>query len=534
MGRGGGNGPSLFELHLRSTARLGTTNAFEKAFDFAIRRTAPLANISHIISGDINTTSRKRKGPPTSTIQPTDTHRHDRVAVTTQVKRTVRGRLSFDFEPPQHAIPEPGESSRPPVSAVTAVTTFSSSTDDSAEPERENDVTDSPPVQRNLEVPVYTFITSLSSDNKPAEIHLQEHPFPVAEPEIAGPAEPEFEVPEEPYFPVPAEPEFEAPGAPHFEVLADPEIAVPEPYIADPDEPEVVVLGVTPRRRPNTRASVTRQREHINEVMQHGQPIQEQHVDKRFWHLSRINQGGHPSAMQRWSVEMHPGLSAKPESSLRDCRCTMPKILEVMPVQLGTKITQAECDFLTVNGFVLVHRIPSTTHQAQDFPSIVDIRINVDLYAQKVQSVPSTFRFNSRGQKQCRRKTTASNECMNRLQSARTTTMLLTGQWEVREGNGYGKMFQISTHLGADMRRYIVQLCCFPTCSCEDFFTRETQVKTFTPCKHIYWVYLNVLGVNPQCKLIHQPVLTKIEVEKLLSMQSMAADERLRVDLDVL
>ncbi|KAL3675368.1 hypothetical protein R1sor_025316 [Riccia sorocarpa] len=221
MGRGGGNGPSLFELHMRAVARLGTTDAFEKAFGFAIRRIAPLANIPHIISGDINTTSRKRKGPATSTIHPTDTHRHNRVAVTTQVNRTVRGRLSFDFEPPQraemepgessrppqHAVTELGESSRPPVSAVTAVTTLSSSTDDSAKP-------------------------------------------------IASPEEPEFEV------------------------LADPEIAVPRPYSADPDEP--VVLGVILRRRPNTRASMTRQRETINEVMQHGQAIEEQIVDKRF------------------------------------------------------------------------------------------------------------------------------------------------------------------------------------------------------------------------------------------------------------
>ncbi|KAL3682280.1 hypothetical protein R1sor_000302 [Riccia sorocarpa] len=311
MGRGGGNGPSLFELHIRAAARLGTTDVFEKAFDFAIRRTAPLANIPHIISGDINTTSRKRKGPATLTIHPTDTHRHDRVAVTTQVNRTVRCRLSFDFEPPQYAEMEPGESSRPPqhaviepressrpsVSAVTAVTTLSSSTDDSAEPERKNDVIDSQPVQRNLEVPVYTFITSLSSDDEPDEVPLKQvHPhFPVPEPEIAGPVEPEFEVLEDSYFAVLPEQDFEAPGAPYFAVPADPDTADPEPYIADPDEPEVVVLGVTPRRRPNTRASMTRQCEHINEVMQHGQAIEEQIVDKRFGHLSRINQGGHPS-----------------------------------------------------------------------------------------------------------------------------------------------------------------------------------------------------------------------------------------------
>ncbi|KAL3688100.1 hypothetical protein R1sor_014409 [Riccia sorocarpa] len=512
MGRGGGNGPSLFELHLRAAARLGTTDAFEKAFDFAIRRTAPLANIPHIITGDINTTSRKRKGQATSTIHPTDTHRHDRVAVTTQVKRTVRGRLAFDFEHPQHAVTEPRESSRPPVSTVTAVTTLSTSTDDSAE------------LERQMMSSILNLCHEIWRSRCPEEpeFEVPEEPY------IAVPAEPEFEAPGSPYFADPAEPEFEAPGTPYFAVPADPEIAVPQPYIADPDEPEVVVLGVTPMRRSNTRASMTRQREHINEVMQHGQAIKEQIVDKRFWHLSRINQGGHPSCnaamvgrnapkafcktrIKSSGLSIHgmpvvapsfvgytrfngverqnqfwfcPKMACIKSKGTNACRFQMPQVPDVMPVQLGTKITQAECDFLTVNGFVLVHRIPSTTQHAQDFPSNVDIRINVDLYAQKIQSVPSIFRFGSRGIKTCRRKTTTSNECMKRLQSARTTTMLMTGQWEVREGNGYGKMFQISTHLGADMKRYIVQLCCFSTCSCEDFLL--TQMKTFTPCKHIY------------------------------------------------
>ncbi|KAL3698763.1 hypothetical protein R1sor_012839 [Riccia sorocarpa] len=452
MGRDGGNGPSLFELQLRAAARLGTTDAFEKAFDFAIRRTAPLANIPHIISGDINTTSRKRKRPATSTIEPTDTHRHDRVAVTTQVKRTVRGRLSFVFEPQQHAILEPGESSRPPLSAVTAVTTLSSSTDDSVEPERENDVTDSQPVQRNLEVPVYTFVTSLSSDDEPAKVPLQEHPFPEPEPEIASQEEPEFEVPEEPYIAVPAEPEFEAPGAPFFEVPTDPEIAVPQPYIVNPDEPEVVVLGVTPRRRPNTRASMTRQRETINEVMQYGQAIEEQTVDKRYWHLSRINQCGHPAYNAAMVGRNAPRAFCK--TRIKSSGLSMHGMPVVTPSFVGyTKFNgiERQNQFWFCPKMACIKskgtnacrfQMPQVPEQAQDFPSNVDIRINVDFYAQKIQSVPSTFRFGSRGIKTCRRKTTASNECMKRLQSARTTTMLMTGQWEVREGNGYGKMFQ--------------------------------------------------------------------------------------------
>ncbi|KAL3701458.1 hypothetical protein R1sor_019480 [Riccia sorocarpa] len=81
------------------------TDAFEKAFDIAIRQTDPLRNIPHTVNGDINTTTYKRKGPATSTIRSGDTHKHDRVAVTSQVTRRVKGRLHFDFTT-THSIPE--------------------------------------------------------------------------------------------------------------------------------------------------------------------------------------------------------------------------------------------------------------------------------------------------------------------------------------------------------------------------------------------------------------------------------------------
>ncbi|KAL3689344.1 hypothetical protein R1sor_015653 [Riccia sorocarpa] len=138
---------SLFSKMLEGLKdRLGTTEAFEKAFDIAVRQTDPLRNIPHTLNGDINTTTYKRKGPTTSTIRSGDTHRYDRVAVTSQVTRRVKGRLQFDFTtthsipvhtavPTTHTIPDkirvqtthtiPVEESQ--------ITTISSSTDHSTE-----------------------------------------------------------------------------------------------------------------------------------------------------------------------------------------------------------------------------------------------------------------------------------------------------------------------------------------------------------------------------------------------------------------
>ncbi|KAL3688162.1 hypothetical protein R1sor_014471 [Riccia sorocarpa] len=65
---------------------------------------------------------------------------------------------------------------------------------------------------------------------------------------------------------------------------------------------DVVVLRVTPRARPPTRAfpiNVPTLDEMVDQlpvgVMQNGQAVVEQDVDKRFWHLSRIHPSGNPA-----------------------------------------------------------------------------------------------------------------------------------------------------------------------------------------------------------------------------------------------
>ncbi|KAJ7560362.1 hypothetical protein O6H91_04G126600 [Diphasiastrum complanatum] len=59
---------------------------------------------------------------------------------------------------------------------------------------------------------------------------------------------------------------------------------------------------------------------------------------------------------------------------------------------------------------------------------------------------------------------------------------------------------------------HIVKICDSLTCTCEDFNSMLAKRK-FTPCKHMYFVYVVVLGLdidNNTC--IHQPHLSLIEL----------------------
>ncbi|KAL3676710.1 hypothetical protein R1sor_026658 [Riccia sorocarpa] len=77
----------------------------QKAFDTAVRLTEPLKDIQFTINGDITTKLHKRRGFATATINEADTHRHDRVVVTSQVVRRSKTRLSFDFLAPSTSMP---------------------------------------------------------------------------------------------------------------------------------------------------------------------------------------------------------------------------------------------------------------------------------------------------------------------------------------------------------------------------------------------------------------------------------------------
>ncbi|KAL3686620.1 hypothetical protein R1sor_009194 [Riccia sorocarpa] len=494
MGRGGGTGPSLFELYLRAADRLGTPDAFEKAFDSAVRQTEPLKDMHATINGDLATKTQKRKTPVTNTIHVEDTHKHDRIAVTAQVQRRVRSHLEFDIDDTDPTTPGNFEAGQSTAQGRTGtdpadITTISTSSDIFTPDIEDNVVNNSQPIvteegeQDPNPVPTVDFVEPISETKSEVEIigHTRQQARQSTE---------------------------------------------------DDGEPDVVIIRVTPRSRPPTR-QFPRPAEPVphpiqirreGEVTQFGLPVQEQNVDRRFWHPSRINPAGNPACNAAMTGRGAPRSVCK--TKIKIAGLTMPPVPEVMPVITGTNLSQAEVDFLGAKGFVLVHRLPQAVPNIVGRPSIVDIRINVDIYPQKVQTVPLDFGYNARGTKGCRRKPTPSTECNKRVQSALTSMMMLNGTWDIHEGNGCGKMFRVSTHLHADVRNYIVQICCFPTCSCQDFFERETLRKTYCPCKHLYWVYFKVLGLSPNINLVHQLIFLKKELELIILYQTTSADER--------
>ena len=76
--------------------------------------------------------------------------------------------------------------------------------------------------------------------------------------------------------------------------------------------------------------------------------------------------------------------------------------------------------------------------------------------------------------------------------------------------------------------KYEVHIKKEPCCSCADFQSRESRNKSFLACKHMYFVYLRVLGLDEhQFMCIHQPTLQDRDLRLILNQ------ERKIVALDV-
>ncbi|KAL3694599.1 hypothetical protein R1sor_008250 [Riccia sorocarpa] len=335
----------MHELTLRAADRLGTTEAFEKAFDIAVRQTDLLKNILHTVNGDINTRTYKRKGPATSTIHSGDTHRHDRVAVTSQVTRQVKGRLHFDFTttqsipedirvPTTHTIPEeiklptahtiPEDIALP--TQTSQITTLSNSTELSTKLQANDALHE---ISQQDGPGYFQAHQGDGFQGEDATHSLDRQDTPVLFPapqvgnfnqEVAVGCIPEqqdlnHESPDQHDAEHPPEQEDGMANPNITELSSDSELRQTQaragqgthPVDAHPrtdldSDDDVVVLRVTPRARPPTRAFPINMRtlDEMDDqfplgVMQNGQAVVEQDVDKRFWHLSRIHPTRNPA-----------------------------------------------------------------------------------------------------------------------------------------------------------------------------------------------------------------------------------------------
>ena len=59
-----------------------------------------------------------------------------------------------------------------------------------------------------------------------------------------------------------------------------------------------------------------------------------------------------------------------------------------------------------------------------------------------------------------------------------------------------------------------------PPCTCPDFADREVKKRPYLACKHLYFVFLQVLGLSQNENMfIHQPILSNRDLYNALSRQ---------------
>ena len=66
-----------------------------------------------------------------------------------------------------------------------------------------------------------------------------------------------------------------------------------------------------------------------------------------------------------------------------------------------------------------------------------------------------------------------------------------------------------------------------PFCTCPNFQRRETEKKPYLACKHMYFVYTQILGLDHNEHMImHQPTLTDRDISFILSQDCCVAPVR--------
>ena len=106
-----------------------------------------------------------------------------------------------------------------------------------------------------------------------------------------------------------------------------------------------------------------------------------------------------------------------------------------------------------------------------------------------------------------------SQEAETRISKAQSMLATVINESEIDPAPHF--IFHLACESGQE---YFIHLMENPWCTCADFMGRETRGKSYLACKHIFFVYLRVLGLNKiQDMEIQQPTLSQADVSKMLS-----------------
>ena len=104
-----------------------------------------------------------------------------------------------------------------------------------------------------------------------------------------------------------------------------------------------------------------------------------------------------------------------------------------------------------------------------------------------------------------------SQEVEKRISKAQSMLATVINESEIDPAPHF--IFHLACKSGQE---YFIHIMENPWCTRPNFMGRETKGKYYLACKHIYFVYLRVLGLNKiQDMEIHQPTLSQADVTKM-------------------
>lgn len=194
----------------------------------------------------------------------------------------------------------------------------------------------------------------------------------------------------------------------------------------------------------------------------------------------------------------------------------LPPVPTILQVQLGTTLTIAEIEFLSSKGLHFVGRSQVSGLSSHG----VALRIDVDSYPERINMENTTDRLQFRNRNRIRHRSVITINHLQRIERAEQQEMIVISEQTVTEGNAFGMRFCVRTHENEDTplyKEYWVQICCFPTCSCDDYWQHHWYKSSFLLCKHLYWILKNVFHLEIRTNLlIIQPVWTVAELKCVL------------------
>ena len=184
-----------------------------------------------------------------------------------------------------------------------------------------------------------------------------------------------------------------------------------------------------------------------------------------------------------------------------------PTYPDVWKVDIGTNITSEETEKLLKAGFnveVQLSQVVGSSGLGESFAQATKRKMNIG----KGEKEPMSNTTRS-----SKWRHSISQEAEKRISKAQSMLAIVINESEMEPAPH--SIFHLVCESGQE---YFIHIMEKPWCNCPNFMGRDTREKSYIARKHIYFVYLRVLGLNKiQDMEIHQPTPSQADVYKMLS-----------------